>query len=238
MELEIRRHSNRRPWTYAALDRRQREIAAELVQNPGSRGVILLSELAPVITCGRRTPSSDLLLTLDQYRSLGVEIYSTDRGGMATYHGPGQWVVFVVDTLENLTGDTRGVRTVVEGLLGAALKLSKERYPESYIGQGTQTGVWAGPGLGKVASVGIHIEGRVVLHGLSFNVFDTPTSFMGLRPCGMSPDVAYFSHKADQELFLSSGLVLVRNLQEILDLPLDLESISTQVLDVSGPLAL
>src|SRR5262249_40919581 len=124
IEIEVRRHRDGSAvWTYSDLDRRQREVA-ERVRH-GGPGALLLSELAPVITVGRRTASSDLLLSAEALGRLGVQKLAVDRGGFATYHGPGQWVLFAVDRLERLTGDRRGVRKAVEGLLGIALEVGR-----------------------------------------------------------------------------------------------------------------
>src|SRR5690242_283423 len=116
MLLEIRRHEPpARPWTYALLDARQREIAARV--SAGGPGALLLSEVAPVITVGRRTPAGDVsgLGSRDSGArvAFGSEVYPVDRGGLATWHGPGQWVLFAVDRLERWVGDPRGVRKMV-----------------------------------------------------------------------------------------------------------------------------
>jgi lipoyl(octanoyl) transferase len=108
-ETWIRRHSPQAPWTYALLDQAQRALHARLLSEPQSTpGAVFLSEVAPVITLGRRECSQDLLLPESELLDRGVTLFPTDRGGRATYHGPGQWVVFVVDRLERLTGDRRG----------------------------------------------------------------------------------------------------------------------------------
>ncbi len=114
MEVQIRRHSAQSPWSYADLDSYQRSIAQR------NEEALLLNELAPVITLGRRAVESDLLFSVDQLNRLGITVYPTDRGGLATYHGPGQWVLFPVMHFRTLTGDSRGVRLAVEGLLEVA----------------------------------------------------------------------------------------------------------------------
>ena len=101
--IEIRRHLATDPWTYELLNLRQREIGKRVLE--GAPGALLMSELAPVITSGRRTPKSDLLMTDVALERLGIAHIETDRGGFATYHGPGQWVLFPVDRLDRLTGD-------------------------------------------------------------------------------------------------------------------------------------
>lgn len=191
--VEVRRHTARRPWTYAQLDQHQREIARRL-REQGGQGVLLLSELAPVITRGRRTPTQDLLLPAEQLRRQGIELWETDRGGLATYHGPGQWVLFPVDHLETLVGDTRGVRKAVETLLEIAFSVGRATLPPELketveIRDGKEMGVWTS--CGKFAAVGVHIEQRVLLHGLAINGYRTPTSFQGLRPCGLDRPVDF-----------------------------------------------
>lgn len=175
------------------MDAIQRQIAKRV--HEGGPGTLLISELAPVITTGRRTPSTDFLMSQEDLTAQGIELYPTDRGGLATYHGPGQWVLFPVDTLQRLTGDTRGVRKLVNGLLEVALEVARFYRSDSEIRSGMQTGVWTL--RGKIASVGIHIEKGVVLHGLSINGFRTPESFMGIRPCGSDAGVDYLLKKPD-----------------------------------------
>ncbi len=169
------------------LDQRQREIAARA--RAGGPGALLISEVAPVITLGRRTQPDDLLFSSEELAQQGVETLQVDRGGLATSHGPGQWVLFAVDRLERLTGDPRGVRRAVEALLGIALRVGKRYAPDAEIREGPQMGVWTS--RGKFASVGVHIEKGVLLHGLSVNGFKAPTSFSGLRPCGLDAPIDY-----------------------------------------------
>lgn len=183
-DIEIRRHRADRPWRYSDLDRRQEAVRAELLRNPARPGSLLLSEVAPVITLGRRArPEAELTAPAEHYSDRGIEILPTGRGGLATYHGPGQWVLFVVDRLERLTGDPRGVRRAVEGLLRIALTTCRDREPRAELRDGPRTGVW-GP-RGKLASVGVQVEDGVLLHGLCVNGYATAESFYGLRPCGL-----------------------------------------------------
>ena len=78
-EIEIRRDSPATPWTYELLDRRQREVAARA--RAGGEGALLLSEVAPVITMGRRTPIADLIVGEAKLLERGISVYRTDRGG-------------------------------------------------------------------------------------------------------------------------------------------------------------
>jgi lipoyl(octanoyl) transferase len=179
-KFEVRRHTLDHPWTYRDLDQRQRALAEEV--RKGGEGKFLLSELAPVVTVGRRTPDSD-------FQSSPAEIYRVDRGGLATYHGPGQWVLFPVDRLEKLTGDPRGVRKIIERLLNLAKSIAEARGIPVEIREGAHLGAWTTQG--KFAAVGIHVENGVILHGLSINGFKTEESFRNIIPCGIKPEVDY-----------------------------------------------
>ncbi|NDD90741.1 hypothetical protein EBZ37_01465 [bacterium] len=198
--VEVRRHLPHAPWTYSSLDSYQRQIAAQLLRGAGA-GRVLISEVAPVITLGRRACSEDVLVSEEQLSSMGISLFSTDRGGRATYHGPGQWVVFVVDRLESMTGDRRGVRRAVEGLLGVAKAVGLQLLSsEVHVRQGAEAGVWTPKG--KLASVGVQVQDGVMLHGMALNVYRTAESFRGLRPCGLDAQPDFLLGAPDEKRFL------------------------------------
>ena len=216
--VEIRRHSPGSSWTYGDLDRYQRKLSLDIQGDvEGSAlhalepGRILISELAPVITLGRRECSQDVLFSEQQLNEVGIELYPTDRGGRATYHGPGQWVVFVVDRLDRMTGDRRGVRKAVEGLLETARTVGREFLGDAvHLKDGAATGVWTSQG--KLASVGVQIEAGVLLHGLAINGYRTSQSFLGLKPCGLDAQVDFLLPEVDVEKFSQIPARIVQEL--------------------------
>jgi lipoyl(octanoyl) transferase len=189
--IEIHRHSEAKPWTYGDLEKRQVEVRNEVVA--GGRGRLLFSEVAPVITLGFRRTEEDLLLSREEYAERGIALLEVTRGGRATYHGLGQWVIFPVEALERLTGDRRGVRKVVDALLESVRESTLPFFPRAEIREGKEAGVWTEPGEygAKFAALGIRIIDGVVQHGVSVNVFPTAESFAGIRPCGLQAPVAY-----------------------------------------------
>ncbi len=198
MNVVTHRHSESKPWTYEDLNALQHDVKKEV--RSGQPGKIIFSEVAPVITLGKRNTSEDLLLTPDEYKRRGISILEVSRGGRATYHGPGQWVVFIVEKLEKLTGDSRGVRKLVDGLFSAMLEVVREEFPGAEIREGKEAGIWsdAGEAGAKIAALGVQIEEGVVLHGFSVNVFRTSTSFQGLNPCGLTAPVGYLEDASER----------------------------------------
>src|SRR5256885_14120585 len=53
---------------------------------------LLLLEHPPTYTKGRRSERADLPMGEEWYRSQGIEVHETSRGGRVTYHGPGPLV--------------------------------------------------------------------------------------------------------------------------------------------------
>ncbi len=199
MSIEIHRHTPDHPWTYADLERRQSEIRADVAR--GEPGRLLFSEVAPVVTLGFRRTEEDLLFSAEDFARRGIPLLDVSRGGRATYHGPGQWVIFPIESLERLTGDRRGVRKVVETLLDAGREACLDRFPAAEIRSGKEAGLWteSGPRGAKFAALGIRILDGIVQHGLSVNVFPTPESFVGIRPCGLEAPVAFLTDLPDAD---------------------------------------
>ncbi len=215
-EIEIHRHSLDHPWTYSDLDLRQKQWIqshSPFLSVTRSPALILLSEVAPVITLGRRTPQADL------FSSSEVPHLPVERGGLATYHGPGQWVLFVVGSLERLTGDSKGVKKMVCQLLQLAEHIAKKWGPAEWAHQievrsEAELGVW-GP-HGKLAQVGIHVSQGIVTHGLAINFYPTRLSFQGLRPCGLDLPVSYlFTQTPIENLSVSEREALELRFHEV-----------------------
>lgn len=144
----------------------------------------------PVVTCGRGTQPGDI----DGWNGPVVEV---SRGGRATYHGPGQVVMYPILDLKRARtrvppGDVHAYlacleRVTAEALraLGLPAQASRER-GESRADTISQTGVWLGHR--KVASLGIAVSRGVSYHGVAVNVSRDPLAFQGMKPCGFSTD--------------------------------------------------
>jgi lipoyl(octanoyl) transferase len=173
--LEVRRLGRTR---YADAHALQQELVAERID--GRVGdLLLLTEHEPVITTGRGTP-------LEEQRLLGasgIPVVEVERGGEATYHGPGQLVAYPILALPPERRDLhRYLRDLEEAVIGvlAEFELEGTRRPGL-------TGVWLGER--KVCSIGVAVRRWVTWHGLALNLHTDLEPFRRFHPCGLAPSV-------------------------------------------------
>ena len=133
---------------------------------------LLLVEHPHVITLGRRGRREDVL-------DDDLPVFAVERGGEATYHGPGQLVAYPILKLRDRLDVRRLVTDLEEVLIRACAEFSlpATRNPR-------ERGVWVGPR--KLASIGLAVHENVTYHGLAHNVNTDLSYFMKLRPCGGS----------------------------------------------------
>jgi lipoyl(octanoyl) transferase len=152
--------------------------------------VLMLLQHPPVYSRGRRTKAEELPMGDEWYEARGIEVLDTDRGGLVTYHGPGQLVAYPIVDLAPMGGDVheyvRGLERVMIGSLA-----------EHGVGAQTiegLTGVWTegpppGPGVDgeakKIGSIGIHVSKGITTHGLAVNVDNDLQPFEWVVPCGI-----------------------------------------------------
>ncbi len=137
---------------------------------------LLLLEHEPVYTMGRSRDDS----SLRDEQQLPHPIYRTNRGGQATYHGPGQLVGYPLLNLAERGKDLHRYLRFLEETLILVLA--------AYEVQGCRreglTGVWVEDR--KIASIGIGVRRWISMHGFALNVGEDLPGFASITPCGIS----------------------------------------------------
>ena len=145
---------------------------------------LILVEHPPVVTLGRSTGRQDLCIPEAAYPEKGIALVEVDRGGKATYHGPGQLVAYPILKLRHrdLHGFVRGLLNVVSEVL--------RTYGLSPVLHTGNPGVWVGSA--KIASIGMAVRKWVTYHGIALNVDMDLGPFQWIVPCGR-PDACITS---------------------------------------------
>ena len=140
---------------------------------------LLLLEHPPVITLGRRGLLSDVYLSSEDLARRGIAVAETTRGGLVTYHGPGQLVGYPIVQLR-----PRGltVPCYVRALELAVVSGLAEIGIESHVDDG-HVGVWTSGG--KIAAIGVAQRHGVTLHGFAVNLQPDLSHFGLINPCGI-----------------------------------------------------
>jgi lipoate-protein ligase B len=154
----------------AALDLQRR--LASMRASDQIPDVLMLVEHGHVITLGRKT-------TPENFKPQQVPVFRVERGGDATYHGPGQLVGYPIVMLED-HDVRRHVRTLESALIRGAGKFGV--HGEKLDGH---PGVWVGGK--KLASIGVAVTNWVTYHGFALNVNTDMAYFDLIRPCGLDP---------------------------------------------------
>ena len=140
---------------------------------------LLLLEHPHVFTMGKAASPDHVLWDERERSERGVEVIWSDRGGEATYHGPGQLVGYPILDLARLGLTIPGY---IEGLERSLIDYLEELGVTSQPGEPGLTGVWC-EGK-KVAAIGIKLNRSVVSHGFALNLTTDLDYFEGIVPCG------------------------------------------------------
>ena len=157
-----------------ALDFQKNRVSSRI--NGVTGDTLLLLEHEPVITMGRGGLAEHLHVSEEHLRRQGVGLFWVERGGMATFHGPGQLVAYPIILLHE-----KDLHLYMEKLLAAVAAVLRGYGLEPQLGV-HGPGVWVNGG--KIASVGMAVRKWVTFHGMALNV-NTDIGWFGLiTPCG------------------------------------------------------
>ena len=155
---------------------RQEELVRQKRDNPAAPDELWLLEHEPVYTIGR-TPDQS---SLRGAAHLPHPLVAINRGGQATYHGPGQLVGYFLIDLRHYGQDLHRYLRWIEMLLIALLA----NYGIEAITRAGLTGVWIGSR--KIASIGVGVRHWITMHGFALNVCGDLSPFDQITPCGIA----------------------------------------------------
>jgi lipoyl(octanoyl) transferase len=155
-----------------ALELQEQAVAERAAGQTPDR--IFFLEHDAVYTIGRRRDRSSL-----GDAPLPHPVEEINRGGQATFHGPGQLVGYFIFDLQKLTPDLHVfLRWIEEGLIAllASYGLPAQR-------RESLTGVWIEER--KIASIGVGVRRWITMHGFGLNVGPDLSGFQAITPCGI-----------------------------------------------------
>jgi lipoyl(octanoyl) transferase len=164
---------------------------------------LLLLEHPPVITLGRRAALDDVFFSEAALKQRGIALERATRGGLVTYHGPGQLVGYPIVKLR-----ARGltvpcyVRALEQAIVSALASLGIDARIDA-----GHVGVWTDHG--KIAAIGVAQRHGVTLHGFAVNLQPDLAHFQLINPCGIgdlgvTSAAAILGHPVDVDQFKSA----------------------------------
>jgi lipoyl(octanoyl) transferase len=158
-----------------ALELQEHAVAARRADNDIVDEILLL-EHEPVYTIGR-TPDRS---SVPSENSLPHPLFAINRGGQATYHGPGQLVGYPILNLKHYGQDLHRYLRWIENVL---IELLATYEIEAGTREGL-TGVWVEQR--KIASIGVGVRHWITMHGFALNVCGDLQPFSRIVPCGIA----------------------------------------------------
>jgi lipoyl(octanoyl) transferase len=200
----------------------QEEIVAKKRKDRSLGDELLLLEHEAVYTIGRTPDKSSLLGSAH----LPHPLLAINRGGHATYHGPGQLMGYPIIDLRRCGQDLHRYLRWVEQLLIELLvdyRIAASR-------RESLTGVWVGQR--KIASIGVGVRHWITMHGFALNVCGDLSPFNYIIPCGINNVAMTSMEKETGGAF--SVLDIARALEKLaLDRIVDLRTVhATQPINV------
>ncbi len=145
--------------------------------------VVLYLDHDPVITFGRATPREHIAAVPEL-----IPCREVNRGGLATYHGPGQLVGYTLVDLVAVSApekpDLHKFLRALENGIANYLQDAWELPASTLTGK---TGVWIVDAHEprKICSMGIAVRKWVTYHGFALNVSNDLKPFSYIVPCGL-----------------------------------------------------
>jgi lipoyl(octanoyl) transferase len=195
---------------YAAGLKLQEDHCAAILAGTAEDTIFLL-EHQPVYTIGRLRDQS----SLRDPASLPHPLHETNRGGQATYHGPGQLVGYPILDLTPRGKDLHEhLRKLEDALIQAChhFGVAADRRPGL-------TGVWVENR--KLASIGVGVRKWISMHGFAINITqESLPPFFVITPCGLDGvSMTSLESEAGRLISVTEAAQVIAEKLRVLDLP-------------------
>jgi len=141
---------------------------------------LLLLEHPPTLTIGKSGSLSNVRVSLERLREMGISLFHVERGGDVTYHGPGQLVGYPIF---DLRGRGRDISRFVTDLEEVMIRTAGDFTVRAGRDPGHR-GVWVGDR--ELGAIGISVRKWVTMHGFALNVITDLRHFSLINPCGFT----------------------------------------------------
>ena len=189
---------------------------------PATKDHFLFVEHPPVFTLGKNGNISNVLMSEERLRDMGIEFFRTNRGGDITFHGPGQIVGYPILDLEKFDTDIgHYLRNLEEVII-----LTLDQYGIQAGRSKGETGVWIDPDVRgkerKICAIGVRCSRWITMHGFAFNVNTDLHNFNLIIPCGIqNKQVTSLKKELGKELdFEEAKEKVKRNFERVFDVNL------------------
>lgn len=165
---------------------RKNNAALNLISNEYLKQYLLFCEHEHVYTIGKSGNKQNLLIASTVCESRNIDLYTSDRGGDITYHGPGQLVVYPIIDLEEFGV---GIKSYISMLEDVVIKTLRHFGIEGEKDEKAM-GVWIDAKdpvkARKICAIGVRTSRFVTMHGLALNVNSDLSYFDFINPCGFT----------------------------------------------------
>lgn len=178
----------------------QEERVTALLAGTGGDSLVML-EHQPVYTIGRLRDQS----SLRDPSVLPFPVYETNRGGQATYHGPGQLVGYPILDLTSRGKDLHDhLRKLEEALIRACQNFGVAAGRREGL-----TGVWVENR--KLASIGVGVRKWISMHGFAINITrESLPPFFAITPCGIEGvAMSCLEAEAGREISIAEAVAVI-----------------------------
>jgi lipoyl(octanoyl) transferase len=139
--------------------------------------VLLIFEHPPTVTMGKFGDPQNILADDEELERRGIALYSSDRGGDATFNCPAQLVVHPIVNLR-----LKGARAYIRELEELGIRVLQAYGIKSERSE-QHPGLWVNGR--QIGAIGLRFSRGISMHGLSINVNPVLASFDVINLCGL-----------------------------------------------------